>query len=203
MHKVFINNKPLIFAYVYKENIPANGLSILSESEFSMDEILKRYDDERNSGVIYLSASPDRAWTSFTARYVLSEAAGGVVRNENDEVLIIYRRKFWDLPKGKLDYNETPESAAVREVKEECGLKSVQLESLLLKTFHTYTEKNKNILKKTHWYKMFAEGNQKLIPQTEEDIDKIKWMNKTEIYEKVFSKTYLSVKEVLEAYFKV
>ena len=202
MYKVFINNKPLIFADIYKENIPANGLSILSESEFSLDDIVKRFEDDKNSGVIYLCASPDAVWTSFTSRFVLSEAAGGIVRNEKDDLLIIFRRKNWDLPKGKLDYNETAESAAVREVKEECGLKSVTLEKLLIRTFHTYTEKNKFILKKTHWYSMYAEGNQELIPQAEEDIETVVWMNKAEIYEKVFAKTYVSIKEVLEEYFK-
>ena len=30
-------------------------------------------------------------------------ASGGVVFNEFNEVLFIYRRGFWDLPKGKID----------------------------------------------------------------------------------------------------
>ena len=201
MHKVFINNKPLIFADIYKENIPANGLSILSDSEFSLDDIVRRFDDERNSGVIYLSDSPDILWTQFTSGYVLSEAAGGVVRNDRDELLVIYRRKNWDLPKGKLDYNESPESAAVREVKEECGLKSIILEKLLIKTFHTYTEKNKSILKKTHWFNMYAEGDQELVPQIEEEIEKAIWMNREVLIEKVFPKTYPSIREVLNEYF--
>ena len=30
-------------------------------------------------------------------------AAGGLVFNQNDELLMIYRRGKWDLPKGKLE----------------------------------------------------------------------------------------------------
>ena len=129
------------------------------------------------------------------------EAAGGVVKNSKEEILIIYRKKRWDLPKGKLDYNESPEAAAVREVKEECGIKKIVLGKFLLKTFHTYTEKNKFILKKTHWFIMSATENEELIPQIEEDIEEVKWMDKEKIYKKVFPKTYASIEEVLENYF--
>ncbi|MBM3413275.1 MAG: NUDIX hydrolase, partial [Bacteroidetes bacterium] len=37
-------------------------------------------------------------------------AGGGVVVNENNQVLFIFRRKKWDLPKGKLDPEENIKS---------------------------------------------------------------------------------------------
>ena len=49
-------------------------------------------------------------------------AAGGIVMNKNNEVLLIHRRGKWDLPKGKLDCGETIEDTAVREVSEEVGI---------------------------------------------------------------------------------
>jgi hypothetical protein len=48
---------------------------------------------------------------------------------------------------------------------------------------------------------MEAPGNQILVPQAEEEIEKAKWMSKDKIIEKVFPKTYLSIREVLEKYF--
>ena len=54
-------------------------------------------------------------------------AAGGLVLNEKNELLMIFRRGFWDLPKGKVDEGETLEQCAVREVKEETGLQNIRL----------------------------------------------------------------------------
>ena len=55
-------------------------------------------------------------------------AAGGVVVRRLDraaEVLLVHRPKYgdWSLPKGKLDDGETFESAALREVEEETGVR--------------------------------------------------------------------------------
>ncbi len=55
-------------------------------------------------------------------------AAGGVVHrvgaNGNVEYLVVHRPRYddWSLPKGKLEPDETPESAACREVAEETGV---------------------------------------------------------------------------------
>ena len=55
------------------------------------------------------------------------EAAGGIIISEKGELLMIFRRGKWDLPKGKIDQGETPPQAAIREVKEETGLSMVEL----------------------------------------------------------------------------
>lgn len=176
-------------------------MTVLSEESISIDDLIKQAEDDLITGIIYLSDNPDRSWTNFTGRYVLMEAAGGVVKNKSEELLIIYRRKKWDLPKGKLEYAESPENAAVREVMEECGLKSVHLKKPILKTFHTYTEKNKFILKKTHWFSMETADEGKLKPQVEEDIEKAKWMSKEKVFEKIFVNTYGTIRDVLNEYF--
>lgn len=51
-------------------------------------------------------------------------SAGGVVINGQGRVLILRRADegTWCHPKGHLEPGETPEAAAVREIKEECGL---------------------------------------------------------------------------------
>jgi len=55
-------------------------------------------------------------------------AAGGVVRrvgaNGDIEYLVVHRPRYddWSLPKGKLEPDETPETAARREVVEETGV---------------------------------------------------------------------------------
>ena len=110
----------------------------------------------------------------FFKKFTLVQAGGGLVTNDNKEILLIHRRGKWDLPKGKLDKGETIEECALREVIEETGLKKVKLEAPLLITYHTYHEGTKFVLKESHWYSMKAPGNQTLTPQTEEDITEIK-----------------------------
>lgn len=152
--------------------------------------------EDFHAGVVW-SADLDKLKKLFFKHFTLITAAGGLVENENDEVLLIHRRGKWDLPKGKLDKGETIEQCALREVMEETGLQQVELNNLLTITYHTYDEFGKHILKDSHWYKMKATSEQSLIPQTEEDIADIKWVKKTEL-PRYMNNTFPSVKDVLE-----
>ncbi len=102
---------------------------------------------------------------------------------------------------GKLDYDETPEQAAVREVEEECGIGQLRILKALPATFHTYPEGGKRILKKTHWYLMDSEDKRELVPQAEEDIQEAVWMSEEEIKKTVYPKTYISIRDLLETFF--
>ena len=130
-------------------------------------------------------------------------AAGGLVENEKGEILMMFRRGFWDLPKGKLDVGESIETCAVREVQEETGLQNVQLISFLCKTYHEYFDKwiNEDVIKETWWYLMKSSSTEKLIPQTEEDIEQLVWVDKKEM-DKYLENTYPSIKEVISENFK-
>ncbi len=110
---------------------------------------------------------------------IIIQAGGGVIKNEKNQVLLIYRRKKWDLPKGKLDPGETLEECAIREVKEETGLQSVELIKKLTVTQHTYLQDSIQFIKETHWYHMSAttSENKFLTPQLEEEIEKIEWVD--------------------------
>jgi 8-oxo-dGTP pyrophosphatase MutT (NUDIX family) len=108
-------------------------------------------------------------------------AAGGLVRNESGELLMILRNGKWDLPKGKIDKGESIEQAAVREVQEECGLLQIQLLQPAGTTYHTYADKEQLFLKTTHWFTMSASNSEKLVPQTTEGIEQVKWMNESQV----------------------
>ena len=69
------------------------------------------------------------------------DAAGGVVVNDKNKKLLIYRLKKWDLPKGKLDKGENFRMSALREVEEETGVK-VKVRKRITTTWHTYTIKD-------------------------------------------------------------
>ena len=128
-------------------------------------------------------------------------AAGGIVVNPNKEMLWIFRRGFWDLPKGKLDPNETIEACALREVMEETGVSNLVLGDLIMTTTHLYHDKyvNTEVEKITYWYKMTTDQLQDGIPQTEEEIEAIAWVKKEDIAP-YLAKTYDTIKQVMEAF---
>ncbi len=128
-------------------------------------------------------------------------AAGGIVINPKKEILWIYRRGFWDLPKGKLDPNETIEQCAVREVMEETGMQDLVLGALVLTTKHQYYDPylNAEVEKTTYWYKMTTSTLQNGVAQVEEDIESIDWV-KIEDLAPYLDKTYDTIKEVISAF---
>ena len=101
------------------------------------------------------------------------------------------------LPKGKIDPGETPETAAVREVEEECGIDSPDIVDNITETYHTYFLEGKWILKRTHWFLMEYSGDQALTPQLEEGITKADWLTR-EKWNQVMNNTYGSIQDVLD-----
>lgn len=113
----------------------------------------------------------------FMSLYTKIVAAGGLVVNEVGEVLMIFRRGHWDLPKGKMESGEKKKETAIREVMEETGVQDLELIRKIGKTYHTYKLKSKKrAMKVSHWYIMRTR-TQKLKPQLEEDIEKAEWVN--------------------------
>ena len=139
----------------------------------------------------------DEAKADFMSLFKVINAAGGVVAKD-EHVLMIYRLKKWDFPKGKLDKKETFKHAALREVEEETGLK-VSLSHKVCTTWHTYTFRKKRILKCTKWYGMDCLDDKKMAPQKEENIDKVEWLTNREI-KKALSDSYNSIRFVWESY---
>lgn len=130
--------------------------------------------------------------------YEIIRAAGGLVLNEG-EVLMIWRLKKWDLPKGKLDKKEKPKEAAIREVEEECNVK-VKIGKKICHTWHTYKQNGRRILKKTYWYRMYCIDDSEMKPQLEENIEDIKWMNESELKEALYN-SYPSIRDVFRHYY--
>jgi 8-oxo-dGTP pyrophosphatase MutT (NUDIX family) len=129
---------------------------------------------------------------------ILIHAAGGMVINERGEVLFMFRRGKWDLPKGKQDRGETLEACALREVEEETGVRNLEIKKFLMITEHFYQERGESILKKSHWYLMSCSSAQKLVPQTEEDITELRWIGPADI-KIVERNTYPAILDVLRS----
>ena len=127
-------------------------------------------------------------------------AGGGLVTNDNNELLMIFRRGKWDLPKGKQDEGETIEACALREVQEETGLTNIKAGKLIGITFHEYYDERftkKEILKESHWFAMQVKNVPTLVPQTEEDIEKAEWCNQEKI-NVCLQNTYPNIAEIVK-----
>jgi ADP-ribose pyrophosphatase YjhB (NUDIX family) len=137
----------------------------------------------------------------FKSHFTEIEAAGGLVRNEKNEYLFIFRRGSWDLPKGKIEPGETKKNATMREIQEETGLKKMIVLSKIMVTRHTYRSNvGKRIIKKSHWFLVECK-KQPLVAQAIEDIEKAEWMT----MEKFFSKkrqVYPNILDVLHTQYQ-
>ncbi|MDF1696191.1 MAG: NUDIX domain-containing protein [Saprospiraceae bacterium] len=204
MYKIYINDTKILL-------LPSNNI-LNPENIEGKEQMIARYTGNRSHllSFIDMCEKTDRYHTivihfhdvvklisDFEGLFKIVEAAGGVVLNERNQILFIYRRGHWDLPKGKIESRETRRDAARREVIEETGIKFVQLDKKLIVTLHTYRNKNnKRCIKLTHWYLMFSK-KQKLHPQTEEDIERTEWMTIEKFHSKD-RKVYHNITNVID-----
>jgi 8-oxo-dGTP pyrophosphatase MutT (NUDIX family) len=151
---------------------------------------------------VFLHDDIEAAMKAFKKKFVLIKAAGGLIHTKEDELLLIFRRGKWDLPKGKLDDGEDLETCAVREVNEETGLENVNIEKSLCITYHTYHQDGKHILKESHWFLMKAKKQTNLLPQLEEDIEKCEWVPVDQLTS-YMENTHVSILDVVNAGVKI
>lgn len=197
MYKVFVNEKKLTLSK-YPENINKNlrfdGFATL---EIAIDMLENTSCQELN---VY-GENLEEIWEDFSHMFTVIEAAGGLVMNDKTEGLFIRRMSRWDLPKGKVEENESLEDAALREVEEETGLTELILEKFLNNTFHIYTERNgERILKTTYWFLMSYVGNETPVPQIEEGISEVCWKAADRVRKEVYPTTFQNIKIILQEY---
>lgn len=200
MYKVFVNNKPLFLIQVSGQPKITDSHSVKIIS-FSSNKEIKLALDYCNSindiSTVYLVAEDiEKLWEQFLKKFIVLEAAGGIVKNNAGELLMIYRFGKWDLPKGKIEKNEEPSEAAIREVCEETGVCDVAIISEPKISYHTYIHHNNHFLKKTYWYEMSCNTFSGFKLQAEEGIGDAKWISNSNL-EAALELTYPSIREIL------
>jgi 8-oxo-dGTP pyrophosphatase MutT (NUDIX family) len=212
-YKFFVNSKVVILC-----NNPGKLDEILNPT---VDFIIKKYENidqlkdlldilnsqQNDSQLVVFYKDLEKLKTDFLSLFNCIVAAGGLVQNIHDEVLIIFRQGSWDLPKGKLDEGETLDQAAIREVQEETGLIELELGNPIQilpydnpATYHSYQYKNEDAMKISYWYRMKYLGKSEPIPQAEEDIEIVKWV-KIKNLPNYYNNMYESIIDVLKAVF--
>jgi len=184
----------MIYFYVDSEEKAALGFSSTDFDESRLYRDLRQAKKDKRGMVFVVDGTKIPATLSGQVKKIplkailnsnpyvkprLVSAGGGLVTREGKnglEILLIYRKKLWDLPKGKLDKGETLKECAGREVREELGIDQVQVLDFLDTTTHGYRERKSYMVKTTHWYhmKVFTDS---FVPQKKERITAVKWFS--------------------------
>ena len=193
-YRIYINEKVILLTE--SEPKKAQNYKQIDAAAFDL-KILYTWVLNHQSKFFYVLCDDAKAFLKTVAKSVLLiRAAGGLVKNENNAYLFIYRNDKWDLPKGKIEKQEGTKEAAVREVEEECGIKVSKLDERICKTYHSYIYKGEVVLKKTYWFNMRAKGQNNLKPQKEEGITDVRWFKKEDIGP-IVENTFPSIMDVL------
>lgn len=201
MYKVFFNDRSVFLTDNFTSHFQVKyGLFYKFKETKDLKELLELFSKLSRIDTLYLFHHDiDELREAFTKCFTPINAGGGLVRNQDGQFLLIFRKGKWDLPKGKLNKNESFEDGAVREVMEECGLPDIELKQALLSTYHTYPYKKGFALKKTTWFEMFYSGKAKPVPQTEEQISDVKWVSAEQL-DKYLQQSFPAIRDVFTYY---
>ena len=196
MYKVFVN-RLIINLTSDKEFLNDSKTYLLSS--ISIKEIIKKL--KIHDEVFLYYPDKKKLLKEFKEKLVTIKATGGIVTNKKNQILFIYRKGKWDLPKGKMEKNESKKESALREVIEETGVKKLKIINFFSTTFHLIKVKREYFLKETHWYTMKTKYDGKLKPQKSEGIISAKWKTFDEALE-IKKKTFKNIAIILTKYLK-
>jgi 8-oxo-dGTP pyrophosphatase MutT (NUDIX family) len=194
MYKVFVNDKPLFLTNeIAKET---DFQLFLLESVDIEQVIIKMFQNKIQKAYLYY---PDEKaiLKKVKEKIPVCKAGGGLVYNKAGDVLFIFRNGKWDLPKGGIEKGEEIEDTATREVEEETGVNNLIISHKLQKTYHVFKRNGKYKLKITHWFEMRTNFEGTPIPQANEGIEKVAWLNPEQIKE-ALKNSYENIKLLFE-----
>lgn len=198
MYKVFFNDRTAFFGVDFSGNKKKDkNLFHRFSNGQELKRIVTHFSSSSQIRNLYLSHKDlPLLVEKFKACFTLIDAGGGLVFNKRREFLAIKRNGVWDLPKGKLEKGEDFETAALREVKEETGLKKLTTVKPIISTYHTYHISDQEVLKKTQWFEMHYPGSKEPLLQAKEGITDYRWVRpgETDFFRK---NTFGSILDVL------
>ncbi len=200
MNKTIYYNDKKIVIYEKRDEVITNQDFLIDLDKINSDlnkTLMEFLTGTLNKNISIIDKNPEIVYKEIKKHFKYIEAAGGLIQNKSS-YLFIKRLGKWDLPKGKIDGEETPQKAAIRECEEECGVGGLTIVKKLENTYHIYLLKGEYILKKTYWYLMHTNYEGKLIPQTEENIEEAVWFKGEDIKNVVLKNSYPTIIGLLQ-----
>jgi len=189
MIKIYLNDRIIYLTDIHRPEYA----NYTKRNELA--ESVKKFIESEHPELYLYNESLNELYQNLKSCFKYIEAAGGLVKNSFDKVLIINRYDKWDLPKGKVEQGESYQEAAVREVTEECGISKPFIVKQLPSTFHVYENDSRTYLKRTYWFEMLYRGNEDLVPNKSEGITEARWLPRHEV-DKVRKKTFKSLMDI-------
>ena len=190
MYKVFVNDKPL---FLTNEIIKETDFQMFLLDSVDINQLISRMFHNKIQKAYLYHSDAKEIMKVLKSKIPVQKAGGGLVYNENGEVLFIFRNGKWDLPKGGTEKGEDIEETAIREVEEETGVTGLKITERLQKTYHIFKRNGDYKLKITHWFKMHTDYSGQLVGQVDEGIDKVEWVSPDQ-FDDVLSNSYENIK---------
>lgn len=178
-------NEAILSVIIYDKN-QINNLSskgkVVYETLLSLDNLIEKFlHSQENMQIYCLPENESVLFDKLTTYFCFQKTAGGIVYNADGNILVMSRYGYYDFPKGHIEEGESQEEAAVREVREETGLKDILLREKIGITYHIFYAHECYYLKENNWFSLLNLQNETLIPQQEEQIDALYWFTPEEI----------------------
>ncbi len=210
MYRYYINKGVLVFIDVKDKTSFIEGKDTLiidftgEVSKLMKYVYLLRKGEGGYRRVIVVSDTISKVNRQFLKLFKKIRAAGGLVVNDKEELLFIYKNQRWRLPKGKIKKKESKKDAALREVSEEANVRDLKIvKKLGVTNTLKQSEGGRWTVKICHWYLMTA-PIQKLAPRQEEGIEKAFWMSLND-YKTLNPKVSMPLKNIVNfaSFFKM
>lgn len=172
MYKVFLNDRLIILS---TQKDFGSGFTSMPIKKTNLQKVLNKVESGKLKNLNLYHKKEEKLLKHLKKKLKTVIAGGGLVINKNGEILFIYRKGRWDLPKGKTEKNETIEESAVREVIEETQVKDLIVKKLIQPTYHIIKSNDSYKLKETFWFEMHTPYTGELKPETSEDIEQAVW----------------------------
>ena len=180
MYQVFVGDKPIVLTD--KVELEQGFKNYLLDT-VNIGKVIRELNKTDLREVRLIHHKKEKLLKKFLKRLPNVIAGGGKVYNDNGKVLFIYRNDKWDLPKGKIEGNESIERTALREVMEETGVGGLEIVKPLETTYHIFKRNGRHKIKITYWFEMRTSFTGHLVAQENEGITRVEWLNGSQMHE--------------------
>lgn len=193
MYTIYVGDKPIILTTEVEKETDFKSYLLKS---VNIGKVIKTLNNTDLEAVHLVYKNEDKLLRKFLKLLPNVVAGGGKVYNSKNEILFIYRNDKWDLPKGKTERKESIEETAIREVEEETGVKGLSITKPLPTTYHIFKRNGKHRIKITYWFEMRTDFEGKLLPEENEGITKVEWLD-AKASQEAMENSYANIRELV------